>query len=113
MEAIGGKWKYCAKYLSDNEDARVLCFVNYYNWIHDSYFRTYVILSSNPNEYEKARIKNTPEYKLPNGKGLSVVEIVSLLQEIDASNYKNLVGANGRKNNSKSIFRRVRGKLRL
>lgn len=72
MESMGGKWKSFSKWINDNNAARVLWFVDYYKTKHSSQVGTYVMSSNNPNESDNARVKNTPEYKLTNGKGLSV-----------------------------------------
>ena len=78
--------------------------MDYYKGIHNSNFGTCVLSSSNPNESDNATVKNTPEYKLTNKKGLSVVEIVSLLQEMDYSDYNNLMGVHCGQNNARPFL---------
>lgn len=106
MNSLGPKWKAFSKWLNDNRAARILWFVDFYKEKHNSHVGSYVMSSSNPNESDNARVKSTPEYTLTQKKGLPIVEICSLLQQIDISDYNNITGSHGRQSSSRPLFAR-------
>ena len=84
---------FFSKWLESNKAAKILWFINYYKNIHNSLVDTNIFWATNPNKSVNAKLKGTPEYKLTNLSGLSKVELVTLIENIDDSDYRFLINS--------------------
>ena len=111
MDKRGGKWSAFSTWLLQNKAALMFWFVYFFKKKHNSTVGGNIMSSSNPNKSDNSRVKRSAEYKLTNSKGLKIVEVVSLLKEIDTLDSNNIDGLHGRQSITTPLFR-VRGTKR-
>lgn len=106
MKIEGGKWLSFANWLESNEVAKILWFQHYYKKNWNFVIARYAMWDTNANESINAQLKRSVEMLVTNGNGLSIVELVDLMKDIDKSACQNLEAVGHLQYSSTPLFQK-------
>ena len=95
MLTIGGKWGTFGKWIEENAYAYVLWFQTFYKEEIWGSFMMNVMLDTNANESSFNRIKSNSEFRRTSSRGMPLLRLVDLLEEMDRFDEENVLKRSG------------------